>query len=151
MVSDNTGRMEDKLDYMSNTKMLIKQAMTNKGLDVTDDTTFRTYADLINNIEVQQDQSDANVLPNDIVADKIAYNDNNKVIGTLTEYTKVTSEATEIDDKPSQELISGYIQTDSRTLLSKNAKITIEMPYNRISGYVEALDLCDNILGEEND
>ena len=151
MISDSTGKMEDKLDYMADTKMLIRQAMTNKGLDVTDSTTFRAYADLINNIEVQQDQSDADVLPNDIVAGKVAYNDNNKVVGTLAEYTKMTSEATEINDKPNQELVSGYIQTDNRTLLSKDAKITIEMPYNRISGYVDAITLCDNILGEDNE
>lgn len=150
-MASGESKIDRKLDYVNNTKALIRQAMTNKGIDVTDNTTFREYADLINNLVIEKDQTDATVTPNDMVAGKIAYNDNNKVVGTLTEYSKMTSEATEINDKPDEEMVSGYIQTDNRTLLSKNAKVTIDMPYNRISGYVEAMDICDDILGENDE
>ena len=150
-MASGESRIDKKLDYVEDTKALIRQAMTNKGIVVTDNTTFREYADLINNLVLEKDQSDATVLPNDMVAGKIAYNDNNKVIGTLTEYSKMSSEATEINDKPEEEMVSGYIQTDNRTLLAKNAKVTIEMPYSRISGYVEADSLCDDILGSADE
>lgn len=45
------GNIQDKLNYLSNTKEAIKQAIITKGVDVTDSDTFRSYADKIDSIQ----------------------------------------------------------------------------------------------------
>lgn len=42
----------DGLNYLAETKALIKQALINKGVEVADTDTFRSYADKINNLNV---------------------------------------------------------------------------------------------------
>lgn len=147
-MASGDSKIDRKLDYLEDTKALIRQAMTNKGIVVTDNTTFREYADLINNLVLEKDQSDATVLPNDMVAGKIAYNDNNKVIGTLTEYLSMSSQAVEITEANNS--ITGKIRTDSRTLLAKNAVVSVEIPINNIESYIEAIELCNDILDEDD-
>ena len=44
------GTTADKLEYLDGTKSAIKQAIVNKGVAVPDGTTFRQYAEKINNI-----------------------------------------------------------------------------------------------------
>jgi len=144
-MASNDSKIDNKLDYLEDTKSLIRQSMENKGLVVTENTTFREYADLINNIVPQTDQSDADVLPNDMVSGKVAYNDNNKVIGTLNEYSSMSSQA--IDVVENNNIVSGSIQTDTRTLLAKNATVTVDIPLDNIDSYTEAIGICDDILG----
>ena len=43
--------IDNKLDYLNETKSLIKEAIINKGQEVLDTDTFRSYAEKINNIE----------------------------------------------------------------------------------------------------
>lgn len=150
MASSNDNKLDTKLDYLEGTKSLIRQALANKGVSVTDDITFREYADLVNNLRIEIDQSDATVTANDMVAGKIAYNNNNKVIGNLTEYSSVNSEATEVLDNVENNKITGRYKIDNRLLLSKNANINIDIPYDSIDGYNEANDLLDDILGGKN-
>lgn len=45
------GTTADKLAYLVETKNLIKQAITSKGIDVADGASFREYSDLIEQIE----------------------------------------------------------------------------------------------------
>lgn len=45
------GTLEDKLNYLKDTKVAIKNAIINKGVDVTDSDTFRSYADKIDSIQ----------------------------------------------------------------------------------------------------
>lgn len=44
--------LEDKLEYLNETKRLIKQAIIDKGGSVADGDTFRSYADKISNLSV---------------------------------------------------------------------------------------------------
>lgn len=150
MASSNDNKLDMKLDYLEGTKSLIKQALENKGASVTDNTTFREYADLVNNLRIETDQSDATVTANDMVAGKIAYNNNNKVIGNLTEYSSVSSEATEVLDDAETNKITGKYKIDDRLLLGRNANINIDIPYDSIDSYNEANELLDDILGETN-
>jgi len=145
MASDES-RIDKKLDYVLGTKSLIRQAMINKGIEVTGNTTFREYADLINNLVIERDQTDATAVADDIVAGKIAYNDNNRIIGNMIEYSSLSSQATEIIE--TNDIITGKIQTDSRTLLGENAKISVDIPLNEIDDYNRALDLVNDILDE---
>lgn len=52
--------LADKLNYLKQTKNLIKQAINNKGGTLTDDSSFRSYADEINNIKVPIVEKDIN-------------------------------------------------------------------------------------------
>ena len=150
-MSSDSSKMDAKLDYLENTKLLIKQAMLNKGIEVTDNTTFRNYANLINNLIIGTDQSDATATANDIVAGKIAYNDNIKVVGSLIEYATLSSEALEVVDDTSNSKFIAKIQTDNRLLLGENAEINVEIPYSDLTDYEEALEQVDDILGINND
>lgn len=147
-MASNESKIDNKLDYLENTKALIKQALSNKDVSITNNTTFREYADLINNLVVGVDQSDATVTANDMVAGKIAYNNNNKIIGNLVEYRSITSEAIEVVDDPINEKLIAKTQTDNRILLGENAKMNIEVPYSSVIDYQDAIEIVDDILGE---
>ena len=45
--------LKDNLDYLEETKKQIKQAIINKGVEVSNNDTFRSYVDKINSIEVK--------------------------------------------------------------------------------------------------
>ena len=46
------GTINDKLEYLNQTKQDIKQAIINKGQNITEEDTFRSYADKINDIQL---------------------------------------------------------------------------------------------------
>ena len=46
------GTINDKLEYLNQTKQDIKQAIINKGQNITEEDTFRSYVDKINDIEL---------------------------------------------------------------------------------------------------
>lgn len=48
----------DKLEYLNDTKALLKAAIINKGQEVTSSTPFREYASKINNIETDFEQTE---------------------------------------------------------------------------------------------
>ena len=48
------GSLTDKLTHLIDTKAKIKSAIANKGVSMSDDTTFRQYADKINSIETSR-------------------------------------------------------------------------------------------------
>ena len=43
------GTIGDKLNYLSETKDLLKEAIRNKGVDISDTDTFRSYAEKLEN------------------------------------------------------------------------------------------------------
>ena len=110
-----SSQIDIKLDYLKATKSLIKQAIINKGIDITDDITLREYANLINDIEVATDQSDATALASDIVLNKTAYNNNNKIIGNLPIYNSISAEVSEINLDENSQIIkfSKYNRSNS--------------------------------------
>ena len=48
----------EKLEYLNNTKTLIKNAIINKGQEITSSTPFREYVDKINSIETDYTQTE---------------------------------------------------------------------------------------------
>ena len=59
------GTVSDKLSYLDQTKEAIKEAIINKGVDVSENDTFRSYAEKIGDIETGG--GDGNIMPDDLI------------------------------------------------------------------------------------
>lgn len=131
-----SSKIDIKLDYLNATKSLIKQAIINKGINVTDDTTLREYANLINSIEVANDQSDATVSSSDIVLNKIAYSDNNRVVGNLPIYNSINAEITDMNLDDTSQMLRGKYNTDMKLVLDDNSNIQLSISYSRLADII---------------
>ena len=72
--------LNKQLDYLEETKNLMKQTLIDKGQPVDDNTTFREYID---NMDILIDTEDGDVTADVLGKDKIAYGVNGKVVGTI--------------------------------------------------------------------
>ena len=80
---NNQDDLNRKLNYLNETKQEIKRSLKAKGQPVNDNTTFREYANLVNNITTGTDTDDADATTDDIINPKTAYVKGQKITGNI--------------------------------------------------------------------
>ena len=74
--------LNNKLNYLIDTKELIRTAIRNKGVQVLSSDTFRSYANKIDSINTIP--GDGNITPTDVAYGKYGYANNSTVYGNVT-------------------------------------------------------------------
>jgi hypothetical protein len=136
------GTTADKLQYLANTKALIKTAIEDKGQTISSENTFRDYVGKIENISTECTAAKA-----DIMSGKTAYSGGSKITGTLVPLNTSDATATASDILNGKTAYASGLKVTgaminngnlSQTITSQGGQVTVPTGYHSGSGVVTA-------------
>lgn len=120
MEDTNNSTIQQKLEYLDETKSMIKQAIIDKGQEITTETPFREYVQKIKDIETGVDTSDADATISDLAQDKTAYVNGQKIVGNLFEIKGGQLGGIDANITADGDNISGYVRSPYDIILRNN-------------------------------
>lgn len=132
------GTTSQKLTYLNDTKGLLKQKINNLGGDITDETTFRQYADKLQNVYDILPKTDyeegSNITLSNTLKGKLDFE--NGIVG----YGQTSQEGTPTPDNPQEiEVVRGtqtvYIKDENNNVITTTEIDLGEYEFARIGDY----------------
>lgn len=127
--------IKKQLDYLEETKQLIKEQLVAKGQPVDENTTFREYVDNMNDLV---DTTDANAETGDIATGKSGYVDGQKVDGNLRDIASGSASSFistnfTVEDKPQFNLLDFTLPFTVDLIHRQGSTEQLNVTYDKIA------------------
>ena len=131
--------IKKQLDYLEETKQLIKEQLVAKGQPVDENTTFREYVDNMNDLV---DTTDANAETSDIATGKSGYVDGQKVDGNLRDIASGSASSFistnfTVEDKPQFNLLDFTLPFTVDLIHRQGSTEQLNVMYGKITSAIE--------------
>lgn len=130
--------LQDKLDYLNQTKADLKEAIESKGQTIESTTTFREYVEKVEAISTGIETQDATAIASDILFPKVAYARNQRIVGSIQSTYETTSGGMTYDS---------IALTSSQYILDINEEFQVALVGSYNTTNIKIYTFVNNALG----